>query len=132
MATMALPIRELEQSVWDRAEKAQAETERVVAYSGARRADLGTALKVAATTVCLKWLLSELVRYQNRLIRECTKRDFSRCSAEGLGEMASSLDGIVAKEQRILSEADKLGAEIRVWWSASLDRLATQVEYLES
>src|SRR5207302_755610 len=82
--------------------------------------------------VCLKWLLSELVRYQNRLIRECTKRDFSRCSAEGLGEMASSLDGIVAKEQRILSEADKLGAEIRVWWSASLDRLATQVEYLES
>ena len=132
MATMALPIRELERSVCVDAEKARAETERVATYSGSRRADAGTALKVMCATLGLKWLLSGLVRSQDKLLSVYRGYDFNRCSPEQLTEVATSLGRIVNKERDILARANTLGAEIRVWWDTSLRRLAEQVDHLDS
>jgi hypothetical protein len=42
------------------------------------------------------------------------------------------LDKIISKDHELLTKANALGAEIRVWWSASLARLAEQVEHLDS
>ena len=132
MATLTLPIRELEQSVRNEAEKAQAETECVAMHSSAPRADFGTVCKVAARTLALKWLLSSLVRTQEKLISAYVKQDFTQCSDDTLRETAASLDRIVEKERAILNRANMLGAEIRVWWNASLVKLAEQVEHLDS
>jgi hypothetical protein len=132
MATMALPIRELERSVCVSAEKARAETERVVSYSVTKRADMATVCKVAVRTVGLKWLLSGLVRHQEKLISACQQADFTRFSDEDLADLASSLQRMVAKERGLLAKANTLGAEIRGWWGESLLQLSQQVEHMDS
>jgi hypothetical protein len=132
MATLALPIRELERSVCVGAEKARAETERVATYSGMRRANVGTALKVAAKTLGLKLILSQLVKGQDKLILAYGRADLDSFRSEDISELAMSLDKIVIKDRELLNKADALGAEIRVWWSASLAKLSEQVEYLDS
>jgi hypothetical protein len=132
MCTMALPIRELEQSVAMGAEKARAETECVAAHSKASRADLGTACKVAAGTIVLKWLFAALVRSQGKLISAYVEHDFSHYRREDLAQLSSSLDEIVAKDRAILDKVYILGAEIRVWWNASITKLEDQAEHLDS
>jgi hypothetical protein len=132
MATLALPIRDLERSVCIGAEKARAETERVLTYSGTRPADFGTALKVATTTLVLKLLLGQLVRAQSRLISAYARADLNHFRSQDLAELATTLDKIISKDHELLTKANALGAEIRVWWSASLARLAEQVEHLDS
>jgi hypothetical protein len=132
MATIALPIRELEQSVRVGAEKAQAETELVATYSNAARASMGNFARVVFRTVGLKLMLAGLVRHQEKLISSYQQFDFTGCSDEGLSELAVSLDKIVEKERAILSKAKTLGSEIRVWWEASLLQLEKQAEHLDS
>jgi hypothetical protein len=132
MATIALPIRELEQSVCVDAEKARTETERVARYSGASRADVVTVCKVAVATIGLKWLLGGLVRHQQKLIGIYQRCDFTRYRDQDLAELASSLYRIVEKERAVLAVANTLGAEIRIWWDASLRQLSQQVEHLDS
>jgi hypothetical protein len=129
---MTLPIRELERSVCVGAEKARAETERVATYSGAIRADIGTACKVAFKTIGLKWLLAGLVRHQEQLISAYQQCDFTRCNDEDLADLATSLEKLVQKERAVLAKANTLGAEIRVWWGASLRQMTEQVEHLDS
>src|SRR5271170_1364080 len=91
MATMALPIRELEQSVYVGAEKARAETERVVRYSGASHANVLTACKVLAASVCLKWLFGTLVRSQDKLIRLYQTWDLTKLSDEQMLDLVHRL-----------------------------------------
>jgi hypothetical protein len=128
MATMALPIRELEHSV----RAAQAETERVSRQSGATNADFAAACKVASTTIALKWCFSGVVRMQTKFISSLVERDFTAVSREEMHALAVSLDGLVARERAILEKTNKLGAEIRVWWNTSLLKLAEQAEHLDS
>ena len=132
MATMALPIRELGRSVCVGAEKARTETERVARYSGASRADVMTVCKVAVGTIGLKWLLGGLVRHQEKLISLYQGCDFTHYRDQDLADLASSLSKIVEKERAVINRANTLGAEIRVWWDASLRQLSQQVEYLDS
>ena len=132
MATMALPISELEQSVYVGAEKARAETERVVRYSGASHADVWTACKVLAATVCLKWLFSGLVRSQDKLIRLYQTGNLAQLSDEQVLSLSRSLREIAGRDREILAKANTLGAETRVWWDASLRRIAQQSEHLDS
>jgi len=129
---MALPIRELEQSVRVGAEKAQAETELVATYSAATRASMGNFARVVLRTVGLKVMLAGLVRHQEKLISSYQQLDFTKCCDEDLSELAVSLDGIVEKERAILAKANTLGSEIRVWWETSLLQLAKQAEHLDS
>jgi hypothetical protein len=132
MATMALPICELERSVSVEAEKARTETERVLRYSTASRADILTACKVLVASLCLKWLFSALVRNQDRLIRVYQSGDFMNASDEQLLGLARSLRDIVRKERTMVTKAGSLGVETRVWWDASLRRIAEQAEHLDS
>ena len=132
MATMALPIRELEQSVSIGAKKAKAETERVVRYSEAPRADISTAVKLLAASVCLKWLFSALVRSQDRLIRIHQLSDLTQMSDEQMIQLARRLREFADTDRELVSKASRLGAETRVWWDASLHRIAEQAEHLDS
>jgi hypothetical protein len=132
MATMTLPIRELERSVRVEAEKAQAGADCVVKHSRAPRADIKAACRVAGATLALKFLLSGLVHTQNKFISVLLERDFTQCRREDLTELASSLDEIVERERAILTKANTVGTEIRVWWNASLCKLSDQAEHLDS
>jgi hypothetical protein len=132
MATMTLPICELERSVYVGAEKAQAETERVVRYSGATRADVLTACKVLAATVCLKWLFSGLVRSQDKLIHMYQTGDLTQLSDEQVLGLTRSLRVIANRDREVLAKASTLGVGTRVWWDASLRRIAQQSEHLDS
>lgn len=132
MATMALPIRELERSVSINAEKARAETERVATYSGSPRPSMGTICKIAVTSVMLKWLFNTLVKTQDKLIKLYQETDVTHVSDESLTELARNLRRIVEEDREILAKANALGAEVRVMWDASLRRIADQVEHLDS
>jgi hypothetical protein len=132
MATMTFPIRELERSVRNEAKKAKDKTECVVAHSRAPHADFGTACKVAASTIALKWLLSSLVRMQDKLIALLVARDFTECREQDIRELAANLEDIAATGRTTLERLNTLGAEVRVWWSSSLVKLEEQAEYLES
>lgn len=132
MATMTLPICELERSVYLEAEKARAQTERVVRYSGASRADFLTACKVFTATIGLKLLFSGLVRSQDKLIRLHQTGSLAHVSDEQVLGLARRLREIAKRNRDVLAKASKLGAEIRVWWDASLRRMEQQSEHLES
>jgi hypothetical protein len=132
MATLAIPFRELERSVFVNAEKARSQAERVVRYSVSVHADLATTCKVALGVVCLKWLLGGLVRHQSKLISEYQDFDFNHCTDNQLIELATSLEEIIRNERAMLTKANSLGSEVRVWWGESLLRLSEQVDHLES
>jgi hypothetical protein len=132
MATMTFPICELERSVSVGAEKARAEAERVATYSGAVRPSVGTTVKLAGMTFVVKWMLGSLAWQQSKLIKLYQSCDFTRYSDEEIASKAASLDRILGKERDVLNLANTLGAEIRIWWGASLRQLAEQIEHLDS
>jgi hypothetical protein len=132
MATMTFPICELERSVSMGAEKARAEAERVASYSGTVRPSLLITVKLAATTFVLKRMLGSLAWQQSKLIKLYQRCDFTRYSDEEIANKAAALDKIITKERDVLSLANTLGAEIRIWWGASLRQLAEQIEHLDS
>ena len=132
MATMAVPILELERSVRTEAEKARLQTQRVLAYSTDTHANISTFLGVVAATFIVKFLLWTLVRQQSKLIRYCQDADFTKVGNEDLAKLAHCFDKIIAKERDVLAKASQLGVEIRVWWERSLSQLSEQVEHLNS
>jgi len=133
MATMALPIRELELSVCIETEKARAETECVVIYSRARaiRPSVRTTFKLGVTAAMLKFMFSSLARSQRKLISAYQEVNFTGLSDEEIVRMASSLDKIVEKERHVLALAKTLG-RAQTWWAASLRELSEQVEHMAS
>lgn len=129
---MTLPIRELERSVQAEADRAQAGADCVVKHSRAPRADLKATCRVAGATLGLRFLLGGLVRTQDKFISVLVERDFNQWRSQDMAELASSIDGIVSRDRALLEKANTLGAEIRVWWNASLRKLSYQADHLDS
>jgi len=130
MTTLALPISELGPVVV----KAKAETKRVVSYSKSETAKLsfGLAWETFSGVWHLRKRFSRLVEKQSILIEQLVERDLSLTSEAELADLAGRIENLLADERSILDLAGQLGAEIRVWWTSSLLKMAQQVEYLQS
>lgn len=131
MATMTLPICDLG-AVIDEAEKAEADTKRVVSVSGAAVATVGLTFEIFRKTISVRKRLSHLVANQADMLTHFTACDFSSGTAEALASFAGKIDDLVAHERGLLADAESLGVPIRVWWESSLSKLADQVEHLDS
>jgi hypothetical protein len=131
MATMALPISELE-PICIESQKVQAETECVVVCSTKERPDKGTFWAIVLKTIILRYRFSRLTGKQAKLLEDLVDRDFSRSTPADLEKLALRIDGLTSDEREILDLTKKLGAEIRACWNTSLNTLTDQVEYLES
>jgi hypothetical protein len=127
MATLALPIRELGQSVG----RAQAETERVIGYSRARES-LRVTCQIIGKTLGLRVRFSNLAKRQDSLLQKLTDVDFARFDASAMVDLATSLDELVTGERDMLVMVESLGAEIRIWWRGSIERLTEQTDHLDS
>lgn len=132
MATIALPICDLERSVRCQAEKALTATESIVAYSRAKQEDFKLVLQLASGTLALRRKLSHLSTKQGQFISVLLDDDFNRYTSEALTGLATSLQDLVDRERELLDQAFGLGSEIRIWWKGSLRILSEQVEHLES
>ena len=135
MATMALPIRELELSVSVGTDKARAETECVVFYSRARviSPSIGVRIKLGLTASLLKWLLHRLAGSQGMLIRAYQAIDFTSCSNQEITRVAKSLDGVVESGRSTLDRLQTLGPRAHAWLGSSLlAQLGQQIEHLDS
>jgi hypothetical protein len=134
MATMALPIRELELSVCVGTDKARAETECVAFYSRARAISPGINLtiKLSLTAALLRWLLRRLVNSQRMLIKAYQRIDFTHCTDEEIAKIAKFLAGLVERGQAILAMLDTLGPRAHAWFGPSMSQLREQLEHLDS
>jgi len=134
MATLALPIRELELSVRVDADKARAETECVVFYSQARRTSPSFAMtfKLALAIAFLKFMLRSLAQHQKKLIRAYQETDFTRFSNEDLLSICESLEKIVEQARPVLSRLADLGPRGQSWLGTTLPQLEEQVGHLYS
>jgi len=136
MATMTLPIRELELSVCVGTEKARAEAECVVFYSKARAdrpSSIALTVKLGFYVSLLKWLLGSLARSQRTLIRLYQKTDFSHYSNEEIVRVAKSLDRIVERGRPIFGKLEILGPRAHsLLGAAVLTQLSEQLEHLDS
>jgi hypothetical protein len=134
MATMALPVRELELSVCVGTEKARAETECVVFYSQARaiHPSMAMTLKLGFTASLLKFLLHGLVRHQKLLISTYQHIDFTRFSSKEISRVATSLDAMVEKGRQVLEKLATFGPRGQAWWASSVPQLTDQLDHMES
>jgi hypothetical protein len=135
MATMALPIRELELSVRVGTEKARAETECVVFYANARavRPSLGVTVKYGFYTTVLKWLLHSLVRSQRSIISLYQGTDFTHYTNDEIIWVAKSLDSVVERGRPILCKLRALGPRMHAWIGPPvLAQLEQQFEHMDS
>lgn len=128
MSALALPISELMPVV----DQAKEQTKSVVVCSHAQRADTMVVCNIVWKTFVLKHRLADVARRQEQLIAKLLERDFSATPMDEVRSLANSIDQLVTEERELLSEAQKLGSEIRVWWNTSLVRLSGQVEHLDS
>lgn len=127
MATMALPIRDLESLIRN---EAKPKTACVAKISKSNGKGFATVCKIAALTLGLKFLLGRLARWQGSIIASLVKEDFNSYSSESLTELAKSIDQMVADEREALEHAYDLGYELRAFWP--LDTLQEQIEHLDS
>jgi len=135
MATMALPIRELELSVCVGTEKARVETECVVFYSRARanRPSIVLTAKLGFYLALLKWLLASLARGQRTMIRLYQNMDFTCYSNAEIVRLAASLYRLVERGRETLSKLQTLGPRAHACLGAAvLVQLAEQLEHLDS
>lgn len=134
MATMALPIRELELSVCVGTDKARAETECVAFYSRARviTPSISLTIKLSVTAALLQFLLRRLVASQRMLIKAYQRIDFTHCTDEEIARIAKSLDGVVERGQSILTKLDSLGPRAHAWFGLVMSHLGQQLEHLDS
>jgi hypothetical protein len=132
MATMTLPIRELELSVCVGVEKARAETECVAFYSQYRTTSFSMALKLGLTTAFLKWLLSRIARKQGQLISAYQSTDFTVLRNDEIARMAKCLEDIVDKGRPVLGRLTTFGPRAQTVWGHKVTQLSGQLDYLES
>jgi len=131
MATLALPISQLEQCVRIDTVKAKAAV-RFVQVRSKGKEDLKIVLQIVGATIGFKRRLSRLGKKQERLINALVDHDFAHWQIEDISKLASSIDDIVIRQREIFDDIQSLGSEIRIWWSASLARLSAQMEHLDS
>jgi hypothetical protein len=133
MATMTLPIRELELSVSVGTEKARAETECVVFYSEARSVDpLRMTVKLGFTALVLKFMLSSLARHQRALIRAYQQIDFGNYSADELIKWAEPLQKLAERGRPVLRQLEPFGPRGQKLWGSVLSDLSEQLDHFES
>ena len=133
MATMTLPIRELELSVRVGTDKARAEAECVVFYSQARAVEpVRMTLKFGVTALFLKFLLASLARHQRMLIRALQDMDLSICKSEELIKLADSLEKITERGRPIMSKLGQFGPRAHKLWHPSLSQLDEQFDHFDS
>jgi hypothetical protein len=124
---MALPIRDLESLVRERAKPKAA---CVAKISKSRGKGFVTVCKIAGLTMGLKFVLTTVAKSQTKLITSLTDYDFNACDAASLEDLAKSIDKLVSDERDALDQISQLGYELRAFWP--LDTLQTQVEHLDS
>jgi hypothetical protein len=127
MATMTLPIRELESCVRD---KALPKAASVAEYSKSKGDGFATVCKIAVLTIGLKLVFGFMVRRQGKIISRLVEHDFNSCSGAFIGEMAKAIDELVKEERSLLGHASEVGYELRAFWP--LGTLEAQVEHLDS
>ena len=127
MATLALPIRDLESFIRT---EAKPKTACVAKISKSKGEGFSTVCKIAMLTVALKFLFGHLSRRQTKLIASLSEHDFNSCSQESLSELATAIDELVTDERDALEHAFALGYELRAFWP--LETLLEQVEHLDS
>ena len=133
MATMTLPIQELELSVRVGTSRACAEAECVAFYSHARTAEpVRMAVKYGVTALLLKFLLSSLARHQRLLIRAYQETNFDVLSGEELVKWAELLDKIVDRGRPTLDKLEKFGPHTQKLWGNVLFALSEQLDHMES
>jgi hypothetical protein len=132
MASAALPIFELERSVRVEANRAKAETDCVIQCSRERNENLRLIGRLISKIFSTKWRLANMAKRQQEFIDALVKLDFTTMSQADLKGMASALNEEVQLQREILEAISELGAEIRIWWSASIRKLTEQVEHLDS
>jgi hypothetical protein len=133
MATMTLPIRELEMSVRVDTDKARAEAECVVFYSQARATGpVRMTVKLGVTALLLKFILARMARHQRLLIRALQDTDLSHCKREDLMKLAESLDHIAEGGRPIMSKLGHFGPRGHKLWNSSLLQLDEQLDHLGS
>src|SRR5437868_172381 len=129
MATMALPIRELELST----DKTRAEAECAVFYSKARKVEpVRMTVKFYTAAVLLRFMLVGLAKHQKTLIRSLQDTDFSRCKPSEMSKLANSLDNIAEHGRPILEKLGYFGPRARKFWGDSVEQLAEQLDHFES
>ena len=128
MSTLALPITEL----FRVAGKAKDETRLVKERSDSEEPSLKEVLQIVMGIITVKRRLSQLTTKQESLLASLRSCDFTTCTDHELKELALSIDGIVADERAVVSDARALGAEVRLWWQTSLHKLSEQAEHLDS
>ncbi len=129
MSALAIPINELIPFV----DQAREATECVAERSRSGSADLATTLNIAYR-VCftVNYRLRKVARRQDKIITSLVHADFSAAPANKIRQLADSTAGLVQSNRDLLKDAYRLGAEIRVWWDSSLQKLADQTEHLDS
>jgi hypothetical protein len=124
---MALPIRDLESLV---RERAKPKAVCVAKISRSRGEGFVTVCKIAGLTVGLKFVLRTIAKTQAKLITLLADYDFNACDPASLEELAKSIDKLVSDERDALDQTLQLGYELRAFWP--LDTLQAQVEHLDS
>jgi hypothetical protein len=110
----------------------QRETERVVAYSRAEAPRIKDVLRIVQGIVRIKLMFRDAVSNQSKLLMRLTSFDFTTIGPNDIQGLASEIEGMVATGRYILSETDKLGSEIRIWWRPHLTAFAEQIEHFDS
>jgi hypothetical protein len=133
MATMALPIRELELSVRVGAQRARAEAECAFFYSQARADDpVRMTIKYVLAAILLRLILGHLVRCQRALIRAYQEKDFNHCSSDELIKSAERLEKINEFAGPVLCKLEQVSPRtLRVWGNVVLS-LRGQFDHFQS
>ena len=134
MATIALPIRELELSVRVRTDKARAEAECVVFYRDARAMSpsIGMTLKYGLNASILRFLLWGLAHNQKLLIRAYQRIDFAQCNNDELLKCAESLEKIAELGWCTLAKIEPLGPRAQRLIGPSVTQIAEQLHHFDS
>src|SRR6266496_2542234 len=126
MATMTLPIRQLERSVRVETNKARAKMEWTVFYSREREdRPVRMTVKLGLAAFVLKFALASLSRNQKLLIRAYQVADFTRCSNEEILKKAESLHKI-SQHGRPLAGMLRSFGRAKKLWESSLSQLEEQ------
>lgn len=134
MATMTLPIRELEHFVFVDAEKARVETQGFARYSREVR-EVSAASPTTLREISIgrvRRAFEELAETKGRLINAYLETNLSLFPPQVLLSFAETLDEIVSENRELVARARSFDKEIRDSWNAVLERTEDQTEHLES
>jgi hypothetical protein len=132
MTAGCITFEELESRA-NEAREARLETRCVVARSKSPdRVNLGLLIQAAYRTFSLKFKLRVLASRQQTVIEKLASANFSSCPKEEIRDIVDRIDELIRYERGVLEDSQKLGMVTRFLWNASLIKLGSQVEHLDS